>query len=281
MLRAAGYLVELRRAPSGDPLGYKLARPGDVTAAGAPVFYSGSKLAPDLSLPRLQQRWATLDAGPPDGPVEVGRRVGCRRCRAGAGARRGGRGPARHSVGRSSRRGRGRGGGVHRPARCRATARPGAGRRSWTPRTGTTGRPARRAVRPSRWARPGSGCAGWRAGWSRCAGLGGGTPGGLVALVVALAALTEEISAWHQRSWSAASGAPGIGRRARSAAVAARIPRCRCRGRGRANTASSTEGSRADPRAVAGVAPGRARPGRRLIGPGDLMPTLIRPGGSW
>ena len=57
--------------------------------------------------------------------------------------------------------------------------RPGAGRRWWTPRTGTTGRPARRAVRPSRWARPGSGCAGWRAGWSRCAGLGGGTPGGL------------------------------------------------------------------------------------------------------
>jgi hypothetical protein len=39
--------------------GYKLARPGDVTAAGEPVFYSGSKLAPDLSLPRLQQRWAT------------------------------------------------------------------------------------------------------------------------------------------------------------------------------------------------------------------------------
>ena len=36
--------------------------------------------------------------------------------------------------------------------------------------------------------------------------------------------------------------------------------------------------SRADPRAVAGVAPGRARPGRRLIGPGGLMPTLIRPG---
>jgi hypothetical protein len=49
----------LRRAPSGDLLGYKLARPGDVTAAGEPVFYSGSKLAPDLSLPRLQQRWAS------------------------------------------------------------------------------------------------------------------------------------------------------------------------------------------------------------------------------
>jgi len=51
--------VGVRRAPSGDLLGYKLARPGDLTGAGEPVFYSGSKLAPDLSLPRLQQRWAS------------------------------------------------------------------------------------------------------------------------------------------------------------------------------------------------------------------------------
>jgi hypothetical protein len=58
-LQERGYRVGLRRAPSGDLLGYKLARPGDVTAAGEPVFYSGSRLAPDLSLPRLQQRWAS------------------------------------------------------------------------------------------------------------------------------------------------------------------------------------------------------------------------------
>ena len=58
-LQERGYRVELRRAPSGDLLGYKLARPGGVTAAGEPVFYSGSKLAPDLSLPRLQHRWAS------------------------------------------------------------------------------------------------------------------------------------------------------------------------------------------------------------------------------
>ena len=62
-LQDRGYLVGLRRAPSGDLLGYKLARPGDVTAAGEPVFYSGSKLAPDLSLPRLQQRWASTPPG--------------------------------------------------------------------------------------------------------------------------------------------------------------------------------------------------------------------------
>ena len=56
-LQERGYLVGVRRAPSGDLLGYKLARPGDLTGTGEPVFYSGSKLAPDLSLPRLQHRW--------------------------------------------------------------------------------------------------------------------------------------------------------------------------------------------------------------------------------
>lgn len=58
-LQDRGYRVELRRAPSGDLLGYKLARPDDLAAVGEPVFYSGSKLAPDLSLPRLQHRWAS------------------------------------------------------------------------------------------------------------------------------------------------------------------------------------------------------------------------------
>jgi len=57
LLARAGYLVEVRRAPSGDPLGFKIARRGDVTVAGMPVFYSGSKLAPDLSLPRLIRAW--------------------------------------------------------------------------------------------------------------------------------------------------------------------------------------------------------------------------------
>jgi len=33
------------------------------------VFYSGSKLAPDLSLPRLQQRWASTDSGQANLPV--------------------------------------------------------------------------------------------------------------------------------------------------------------------------------------------------------------------
>jgi hypothetical protein len=71
-LQDGGYRVALRRAPSGDLLGYKLARPGDVTAAGEPVFYSGSKLAPDLSLPRLQQRWASTPSWPAAGGTDPG-----------------------------------------------------------------------------------------------------------------------------------------------------------------------------------------------------------------
>src|SRR5436305_1598439 len=37
VLREAGYLVEPRRAPSGDVIGYKVARPGDVNASGNPI----------------------------------------------------------------------------------------------------------------------------------------------------------------------------------------------------------------------------------------------------
>jgi hypothetical protein len=74
-LEEAGYLVELRRAPSGDLLGYKVARPGDVTASGLPVFYSGSKLAADLSLPRLLRAWDEAAQGSAAAaPAEAARR---------------------------------------------------------------------------------------------------------------------------------------------------------------------------------------------------------------
>jgi len=66
VLGAAGYKVQVRRGPSGDALGYAVARSGDRKAAGEWVFYSGSRLAPDLSLPALQRRWR-------DGPARVGR----------------------------------------------------------------------------------------------------------------------------------------------------------------------------------------------------------------
>jgi hypothetical protein len=95
-LQERGYRVGLRRAPSGDLLGYKLARPGDVTAAGEPVFYSGSKLASDLSLPRLQQRWACTssartpgDAGREPGVSEVLEAVAAARAALRAGSENG------------------------------------------------------------------------------------------------------------------------------------------------------------------------------------------------
>ncbi|MGW1279328.1 mobilization protein [Streptomyces tsukubensis] len=59
-LTAAGLRIEKRLAPSGDTLGYKVALPGDRNRAGEPVWFSGSKLAPDLSLPKIRQR---LEAG--------------------------------------------------------------------------------------------------------------------------------------------------------------------------------------------------------------------------
>ncbi|WP_327375063.1 relaxase/mobilization nuclease domain-containing protein [Streptomyces sp. NBC_01216] len=58
-LAAAGLLIRRRIAPSGDTLGYTVALPGDRNAKGEPVFYPGSKLAPDLSLPRIRERWTT------------------------------------------------------------------------------------------------------------------------------------------------------------------------------------------------------------------------------
>ncbi|KUO22163.1 relaxase/mobilization nuclease domain-containing protein [Streptomyces dysideae] len=60
-LAAAGVLIHKRVAPSGDLLGYKVALPDDRNKDKEPVFYSGSTLAPDLSLPRIRQRWSGND----------------------------------------------------------------------------------------------------------------------------------------------------------------------------------------------------------------------------
>ncbi|MFE1032491.1 relaxase/mobilization nuclease domain-containing protein [Streptomyces sp. NPDC058807] len=57
-LAAAGVLIRQRVAPSGDLLGYKVALPEDRNKDSEPVFYAGSTLAPDLSLPRIRERWA-------------------------------------------------------------------------------------------------------------------------------------------------------------------------------------------------------------------------------
>ncbi|GGT14978.1 mobilization protein [Streptomyces tanashiensis] len=57
-LREAGLRVKVRHAPSGDALGYNVALPGDRNRHGEPVWYPGSKLAPDLSLPKIRLRLA-------------------------------------------------------------------------------------------------------------------------------------------------------------------------------------------------------------------------------
>ncbi|WP_236241518.1 relaxase/mobilization nuclease domain-containing protein [Streptomyces sp. CC228A] len=62
-LTEAGLRLEKRVAPSGDILGYKVALPGDRNRDGEPIWFPGSRLAPDLSLPRIRQR---LTDGPPE-----------------------------------------------------------------------------------------------------------------------------------------------------------------------------------------------------------------------
>ncbi|WP_371773494.1 relaxase/mobilization nuclease domain-containing protein [Streptomyces sp. NBC_01438] len=57
-LREAGLRVKVRNAPSGDAIGYNVALPGDRNRDGAPIWYPGSKLAPDLSLPKIRRRLA-------------------------------------------------------------------------------------------------------------------------------------------------------------------------------------------------------------------------------
>ncbi|MEE1797360.1 relaxase/mobilization nuclease domain-containing protein [Streptomyces sp. JV176] len=57
-LTTSGLLIRRRVAPSGDLLGYKVALPDDRNAQDEPVFYPGARLAPDLSLPRIRERWS-------------------------------------------------------------------------------------------------------------------------------------------------------------------------------------------------------------------------------
>lgn len=64
-LAAAGVLIRKRVAPSGDLLGYKVALPDDRNGEKEPVFYAGSTLSPDLSLPRIRQRFSG-DGDTPD-----------------------------------------------------------------------------------------------------------------------------------------------------------------------------------------------------------------------
>jgi len=60
-----GMLVEVVYFPSGDVRGYKVALEDD---ANGPIWYSGSKLAPDLSFPKIQERLKNIAPQPTDQP---------------------------------------------------------------------------------------------------------------------------------------------------------------------------------------------------------------------
>ncbi|MGY1548220.1 relaxase/mobilization nuclease domain-containing protein [Streptomyces sp. MN6] len=60
-LAGAGLRVKQRVAPDGNVTGYSVAMPGDRNGVQKPVWFPGARLAPDLSLPRVRERWN----GPP------------------------------------------------------------------------------------------------------------------------------------------------------------------------------------------------------------------------
>ncbi|NJP53568.1 mobilization protein [Streptomyces sp. SBST2-5] len=70
VLQSLGIQVKTRLGPeTGDVIGYSIAAPGDTNAVGEPVWYGGSKLAPDLSINRLRERLDTQEVA--DRPEHV------------------------------------------------------------------------------------------------------------------------------------------------------------------------------------------------------------------
>jgi hypothetical protein len=67
-LREKGLRVKLRDAPSGDIIGYSVALPGDRNREGKPVWFPGSTLAPDLSLPKIRLRLTDAPGNDPTMP---------------------------------------------------------------------------------------------------------------------------------------------------------------------------------------------------------------------
>ena len=67
LLGRAGVLTRPRYSTKnpGQITGYAVALPGDTAKDGGPVWYGGGKLAPDLTWPKLRQRWT----GPGTAPV--------------------------------------------------------------------------------------------------------------------------------------------------------------------------------------------------------------------
>jgi hypothetical protein len=66
ILDRAGVVVRKRFSTKnpGQVTGYAVAMPGDTAKGGGPIWYGGGKLAPDLTWPKLRQRWTPHRAAP-------------------------------------------------------------------------------------------------------------------------------------------------------------------------------------------------------------------------
>ena len=183
-------MVRVQRTSDGQVRGYAVGLPTDVTARGTPVLYSGSKLARDLTWPKLLERWAST---PTHEPVRASahRDRPSHTRRPPRGPRRGGRGgqPRRRDAPRRPRRRR-----RHRPCRRRSSCHVvrGQGR----PRAGRAQRGARH-LRPRR---PDTRTSASRRIWGRWLANCGGPPATSPALVSCPGAGTR--SSRPRRCWS-------------------------------------------------------------------------------
>ncbi|MFE1075124.1 relaxase/mobilization nuclease domain-containing protein [Streptomyces sp. NPDC058783] len=70
-LTAAGVRIHKRVAPDGNITGYSVAMPGDRDGGQHAVWFPGARLASDLSLPRVRERWTTPLSVPRVTPAEM------------------------------------------------------------------------------------------------------------------------------------------------------------------------------------------------------------------
>ncbi|MFI9801948.1 relaxase/mobilization nuclease domain-containing protein [Streptomyces sp. NPDC052302] len=70
-LTAAGVRVNKRVAPDGNITGYSVALPGDRDGGQRAVWFPGARLASDLSLPRVRERWTEPVSVPTVAPAEM------------------------------------------------------------------------------------------------------------------------------------------------------------------------------------------------------------------
>ena len=245
-LQQAGVLVRTRlstRNP-GQITGYAVALPSDTTKAGRPVWYSGGKLAADLTLPKLRHRWHPTAGG--TAPHRAGAHLG--RTQRHLGTRRPHRRP-RHRADppprrhRSRRRGRRRLGRRRHPARRRR--RPAAAGSSARPPTATTAPPAPRTAASPAPPRPATASATPPACSPPLGMVTGDRTHTAIALILRLAALAETVADLRhlQQRAAQAAAARTAAERLRAAASPSTPPPPRGPGQTRPRTAAGLAGA--------------------------------------